>query len=41
MGWFLGLAAALIAIQFTWFSQAAPGNVLAYAVSVSIGELAN
>lgn len=41
LGWFLGLAVALIAIQFTWFSQTSPGNVLAYAVSVSIGELAN
>ncbi|HSE29524.1 MAG TPA: CAP domain-containing protein [Candidatus Saccharimonadales bacterium] len=38
---FFGMAAALIAIQFTWLAQTTPGNVLAYAVSVSIGELAN
>jgi len=41
LGWFLGLAAALILIQFVWLAQSRPGNVLAYAVSVSINQLTN
>lgn len=41
LGWFFGLAAALLTIQFAHLNLNNAGQVLAYAVNVSHGELAN